>query len=89
MKKLKKYIRLSILSFPIAWLICIVVSPIANFIDNLLQYIFSQLGVFQLIQLNFNRDIAICCIVFSINICVLIKALEALHSGDERDNSNS
>lgn len=76
MKKTKRLIIISLLSYPIAGLICMLLGLAANGIDRLLEYWFySQFGIPPLIALAFNRNVAICCLVFSINICVLIKAL--------------
>lgn len=76
MKKIKRLMIISLLSYPIAGLICLLLGLAANGIDSLLEYWFySQLGIPPLVSLAFNRNVAICCLVFSINICVLIKAL--------------
>lgn len=83
MKKTRRLIIISLLSYPIAGLICMLLGLAANAIDGLLEYWFyTQFGIPPLISLAFNRNVAICCLVFSINICVLVKALSYRHETD-------
>lgn len=81
--KSRRLIIISMLSYPIARLLCYIIYYAGNLIDY---YIFfavfeKNITVFS----GFNGTIATYCFVFSINICVLIKALAYCHADRRTD----